>query len=485
MKMKEWFQSKQARYGGMSAAITAVFLIVIVLTNIVASVLTDKFPLTADLTKNQIYEISDQSVQFLSQLEKPVKLTVFMDEKQADTDKYLLQFKRVISQYEQYTKNLTVTFIDLLSNPGYASNYADLNPTDYDIIVESDGKTRKVNINDLFNFDSNPYTGETVIISSKADQVLTSAMMGVTSDTAVKAVLLTGHGETVPDGFKNLLTQNNFELEEQNLATEEIDPQADLAIMVGTSRDPDETVLKKLDTFLENGKNYGKTLFYAPATTAYDLPNLDAFLAEWGIEVTPGILLESDAKNIFNATPALCAVEYKAPDYTDGLPANNRFASYAGRELNLLFDTQDGYQTTELLSYYDSAFVVPPDAAEDWAPTDADIHAAPAMIRSSYAKDVNGKPSVSNVLVAASSASLDEMFLTNKSVSNADYLLCAFNTLTNRGNAVTIAPKDLGGDELGLSNMVQAYLLGGIFTLLLPLAVLIAGVAVWLHRRHL
>ena len=50
---------------------------------------------------------------------------------------------------------------------------------------------------------------------------------------------------------------------------------------------------------------------------------------------------------------------------------------------------------------------------------------------------------------------------------------------------VTIAPKDLSGDQLGLTNMVQAYLLGGIFILLLPLVILIIGVAVWVHRRHL
>lgn len=485
MKIKEWFQSKQVRYGGISAAVTALFLVVVVLLNIVASALTGRFQLTADLTKDKIYGISDQSVQVLKQLQKPVTVTVFMDEKQADTDKYLLQFKRVISQYERYTKNLKVTFIDLLSNPAYASNYADLNPTYYDIIIESGSQTRKVNINDLFNFESNPYTGETVITSSKADQVLTSAIMGVTSDTAVKIVLLTGHGEEVPDGFKTLLTQNNFTLEEQNLATEDIDPQADVAIMVGTSRDPDESILKKLDTFLENGQKYGKTLLYAPSTTAYDLPNLDAFLAEWGIQVKPSIMLESDARNVFNASPTLCAVEYKASDYRENLPESTRFVSYAGRELNRLFDAQEGFQTTELLSYYDSAITMPQDADENWQPSASDKHAAPALIRSTYTKETGGEPVSSNVLALASSASLEDFFMTNKSVANADYLLSAINALTNREDAVTIAPKDLVGNQLGLSNMVQAYLLGGLFALLLPLVILGVGVAVWAHRRHL
>lgn len=485
MKIKEWFQSKRVRYGGISAAVTALFLAVIVLLNIVASALTDRYPLTADLTKDKIYQISDQSADFLEQLKKPVTMTVFMNEQQADTDQYLLQFKRVISQYEQHNKNLTVKFIDLLSNPAYASNYADLNPNYYDIIVESGDQVQKVNINDLFNFESNPYTGESIITSSKADQTLTSAIMGVTSDSSVKIVLLTGHGEAVPEAFRALLTQNNFDVVEQNLATEEIDPQADLAVMVGTSRDPDEKVLEKLDAFLENGQKYGKTLFYAPAATAFELPNLDAFLAEWGIEVKSGIMLESDANNMFYATPSLCTVEYTADDYRGNLPENNRFVSYVGRELNRLFDMQDGYETTELLSYYDSAIVMPQDADENWQPTEDDLRAAPAMIRSTYKKDVDGKPAASNVLTVASAASLEELFMTNKSVANADYLISAFNALTNREDVVTIAPKDLSGDQLGLTNMVQAYLLGGIFILLLPLVILIIGVAVWVHRRHL
>lgn len=485
MKMKEWIQSKRVRYGGISAAVTALFLVVIVLINIVASALTDRYPLTADLTKEKIYQISDQSVMFLEKLEKPITMTVFMDEQMADSDQYLMQLKRVISQYEQYTPHLEVSYIDLLSNPAYASNYADLNPTYYDIIVESGEQARKVNVNDLFNFESNPYTGQTMITSSKADQVLTSAIMGVTSDSQVKVVFLTGHGETVPQAFQSLLQQNNFVVEEQNLATEEIDAQADIAILIGTARDPDETVLKKLDTFLENGQNYGKTLFYAPSTTAYDLPNLDAFLAEWGIQVNSGIMLDTDAKNMLYATPSLCAVQYHAPDYHENLPQNNRYVSYVGRELEVLFDTQDSYKTTELLNYYDSTIVMPQDADENWQPSENDYRAAPAMVRSTFAKDVDGKPVSSSVLTAASAASLEELFMTNKSMANADYLLAAFNDLTNRKDVVTIAPKNLSGNQLGITNMMQAYLLGGIFALVLPLIILIIGVAVWMRRRHL
>ena len=92
--------------------------------------------------------------------------------------------------------------------------------------------------------------------------------MNVTSDYTPKVTLLTAHSSFDATSFVSLLEQNSFEVITQDLLLEDIDPEAEVAILFAPGQDLDEDQLKKLDAFLDNDGQKGRSLLYFPACHA-------------------------------------------------------------------------------------------------------------------------------------------------------------------------------------------------------------------------
>ena len=117
------------------------------------------------------------------------------------------------------------------------------------------------------------------------------------------------------------------------------------------------------------------------------------------------------------------------------------------------------------------------DDAEQWGPI-------PAMVLATRRVYENGALArQSSVVVTGSVSMLENLCLQNSSLSNSSYLLNLFNTLTEREETVTIAPKSLAGKTLGITT-AQVTTLGMVLGGLLPLAILGTGIGIWLYRRY-
>jgi ABC-type uncharacterized transport system involved in gliding motility auxiliary subunit len=89
----------------------------------------------------------------------------------------------------------------------------------------------------------------------------------------------------------------------------------------------------------------------------------------------------------------------------------------------------------------------------------------------------------SNVIVSASAYMFGASGIANTSLSNAEYVINLFNTLTNRESTVSIAAKSLAGNTLGITTGT-ASTLGIVLCAILPLLILGTGVTIWLVRRY-
>ena len=69
---------KKLRYGGVATAITCVVVAIVVVLNVLVSRMVDKYPLKIDLTESHMYEISQDSIDFLENMEQDVEFTVLM-----------------------------------------------------------------------------------------------------------------------------------------------------------------------------------------------------------------------------------------------------------------------------------------------------------------------------------------------------------------------------------------------------------------------
>ena len=77
---KKKTEHKKLKHGFMSTAFTVAFVAVIVLVNVVATALFDRYPITFDLTENNAFSISDKSEEYVKKIDTDVLITVFAKE---------------------------------------------------------------------------------------------------------------------------------------------------------------------------------------------------------------------------------------------------------------------------------------------------------------------------------------------------------------------------------------------------------------------
>lgn len=470
--------TRRQKYLMLSGATTFLIVVALVLLNVLTAYLTEHYPISVDLTPEKVFQLTDQSKEYLSELSEPVSIQVLTSESNfVGSGEYYVQANEVLKQYAQYSDQITLEYIDLLENPSLLSNYEDVQIGD--IIVSSARRSQTLTAYDLFNVESGSYYGS-YITSSKAEQAMTSAIMNVTSETQVKTAIFTGHGEQYPDGFAELLTSNNFEVTSLNPTVDEIPEDVDVLIWMAPTNDPDQEVLDRVDVFLSQE---GKTLLCFADTTQPELPRLDAFLQKWGISVELSSIVETDNNKIINMNPYFSTIQISDLTLTDtmsdtSIPLTMPFA----RPLEQVFETNMDISTTVLLKSSDTSSVIPYDTdsadLENWQPEE--YGPFPLAILSTKTFD-DGE--TSQVVAYGSSVSLSDSLLQSGSFANADYYLSVMNTLTHRENVISIQSKTLGGQELGL-NTAQVFTIGLIFMIVVPIMTLGCGMYLWIKRRN-
>lgn len=470
----------------MATAITVIVIALIVVLNMIVSALSGRYGMSLDLTENKIFEISSDTVQYLSGLDKDVDVYILSTEQDfTASGDYFIQANEVIKKYMQISPRINIQYVDLARNPTFPSKFPDLSLNASSIVVASGTKSTDLTPYDLYNIETNQYYGNTVITSSKAEQAMTSAILRVTSAKLTKVSMLSGHNESPLNGFESLLKLNNYEIIEQNLVTEEIDSSATFAVISSPLHDFSDDELKKLDKFLSNDGKLGRTLLYFAAVDQPSLPKLEAFLADWGIGVGTGAVFESSSNRILNMNMLMPIVDYtedvySKPAQTSGLVT---LVPYA-RPLSALFNEKGRVTVTSPLMFSQTSGVIPEDAAESWQPGDADINGPiPALIVAQSLDYAGMDRVVSNVVACGSLLAVEDSYLAATSIGNSQYFLSLINTLSNREDIISIQSKTIGGNELGIQSQ-QIISIGLLFMIILPLAILIFGIVVWLRRRH-
>lgn len=468
----------------LAAIVTAVVLLSVIVLNICVQMAERKFPLIWDLTSRKVFELSEESIEFIRTVDEPVNISVMMDERTLESGGgYFAQAKQVLDQFPRYNGLITVEYVDIVKNPSIASAWPDLTLDYYDILVSCKGETWQTSLTELFNLGQNPSTGENYIISSKADQVLTSAIMRLTAEDTPQVLLLTGHGEQYTEEMISLLETNGYETVICNPLTEELSNEADYIMSLAPDRDYEEELLYELDDFLENGGDYNRSFLYAPADGAI-LPNLETWFSQWGIGIQTGIVVETDPNYVMNNLAYMCLTDYVGDEFLQGRTGEVQVMSPMGRPLEQLYEERSGYRTQVLLEYSENSCVMPYDADEDWTPAGEVKAAHPALLRSSFIQyDENGEK-MSSVFVYAAPGYFEGSILESSSVANAEYFISMLNELSERENAyISVQPKQMGGTELGITQM-EVYAGGILFVILLPVVVMAVGMVVWMYRRN-
>lgn len=488
-KFSEFFRSHRARKGTYAIIITAVFTAIVVLVNILTGIAVEKYPaLQFDMTQTQTYQLQDDTVQYLKQVDKDVTIYVLEKEKNLIAgNEYIYQADKLLRKIGAENDHITLKFIDLTKNPTFKSKYknADWSATGQDqvfIIVDAgDEKYRGLSFGDCFTFNQND-DGSYVFASTTVEQAVVTGLLSTTSNELVGVDFLLGSGESEEyySGLEELLKQNAYEINEVDITTGKLSKDSDIAVLYAPVVDLSKDSVKKLEKWLDSESERGKTLIYIPYSDAVETPNLDTLLEKYGMKVTQGAAFCLNPNYVYNNNEFIFKTDYANDTYTETL----RDPSITVATLNARpVEITDTTAATPLLSVSDNVGVLPFDVAEvdsyDKYMVSEGINIA--AIGTKKGADTSN----AHIAVFGSPLMLAASTLADGTVNNANYIVNFCNTITERGD-LGIIITSAQSDKRVLSDVTDSTVntINAIFVWILPIIILLIGLAVSIYRKR-
>jgi len=486
---KKAIRRRKLKYGSVATAITVICIAMVVLVNVILNLASNSVNMNIDLTDDSIFEISQETKDYLNTIDEHVDIVCMSDELtfQTSTYIYLKQAYEVLKKYEIYSDNVEVTYVDVVENPTYIDRYSQSYSgeiDEYNIVIESDKRIKVVSIEDLYDVEMNSYYQQE-IVASNAEQVLTSAIMYVTDPSPIQAVVFSSESAGMSyDNVIEMLESNGYEVTEIDPLKEDIPEDTDLVVINAPLNDYNESIIDKLYSFLDNSGALGKNLIYIADNAQNDTTNINTFLEEWGISVGSGVVGDSDTANILGSNVYQIGCYIEDNDYSTNV-SNTSLPVYVyySRPISILFDTQDYRSTVNLLSTDETGFIMTDEIAEaqDESLLTYGEQSVMALGRK-YMFDSDNNMVYSNVLVVGSAENLHSIFTGSTYYNNGEYFLSVLNTMTGKNTGISIVSKDLTSDSFDVT--LQDYnICTAVFIVAIPLAVLIVGIVVYVKRR--
>ena len=67
---------KKLKFGSMSVVVLILVIAIVIVLNLMANIMSKRYPMKVDLTPDKRYELTDESIQVLKDLDKDVEITV-------------------------------------------------------------------------------------------------------------------------------------------------------------------------------------------------------------------------------------------------------------------------------------------------------------------------------------------------------------------------------------------------------------------------
>lgn len=468
--------------------ITAVVLVATILLNVVVSLMSDKLPvMSIDLTSKGAFQLSETSIKLAQNVKKDLKIT-FLDDKQsyrskASSNTYYAQVMAIAEEYGKYNNKISAEYISIVDNPNFENKYPQETLSADNIIVSCGDKYRILDQYDIFNVKSY-YSTYSYIASSKAEEAFDGAILSVTSTESTKLAIVEDNSTEDFTYFKNILEQNNYELVSVKLEQEDIPKDAKMLIVFTPEKDFSKTAAKKIRTYLENNKEYGKNMLYIPSSKTYKTPNLDEVLSDWGITVGDGLAYELESSSVYGRNMydgILCYMGSNA--FTSKFDDNSApvISSYA-RPITLDSDAE----TQSLLQYSSKSGVCPSDADDSYDFTGnakGNIIIAGYGVNGIFANDKKSSDKISTVFVFGSSTMFEKTILAS-TYSDQKYILAMLSESCGRvDQEISVEAKELTQYDVQIDNN-SASVIGLVCYVGLPIAVICAGLIVFVKRRN-
>jgi ABC-type uncharacterized transport system involved in gliding motility auxiliary subunit len=467
------FRHRNARYGAVAGASVLIVLGILAIVNYLSQ---ERFNKRWDLTANQQFSLSEQTLKLLRNLDAPVKFLVFDQATNFD------RFRTRLAAYEYQSDRVDVEYVDADRRPVQARQY---NVETYGTVVVE-------------------YKGRRERVTSDSEQDLTNGLIKVLTGTQKKIFFVQGHGEkdtadTERTGYSSIaaaLGRDNYAFEKLVLPQQkEVPADASVVIMAGPQSDLLQPEADMLRRYLDRGGHL-MVLLDPPDTNRPAMPVLDAFLREWSVDAGNNIVIDaSGVGQIFGGDASVpVAATYPPHAITERFNLLTAYplarsvaptqSATEGRVAQTIIETSPrSWAESDLKASGEVA--LNPEAGDKPGPVSIGV-AVTAPVKepaAAAAKPADGeappKPEARLAVVG------DSDFAANYALGiqgNRDLFMNAVNWLAQQENLIAIRPRESGDRRITLTQgRTQALWLMSIFVL--PAVVFATGIYAWWRRR--
>ncbi|AEB07931.1 GldG family protein [Desulfobacca acetoxidans] len=258
---------KKLLYGSGSAAAVLIVLAILVFL----ALLAERYPWRLDLTADKSQSLSIITKNKLAEVKEPLKLTAFLPEGQSDRQ----AAKEVLDSYQYQNRQLSVRIVDPERQPLEAQQAGYRQPGN--VLLE--------------------YQGRRQLANAATEENLTNAIRKLLHPQSKKVYFLTGHGER---GLKESergnfhvarqsLTNEGIEVQDLNLLTQsQVPTDASVLILAGPVRPLFASEIKAIENYLQRG---GRVLVLLEP---YKDAGLEEFLTGYGLELDNRLILDDN-----------------------------------------------------------------------------------------------------------------------------------------------------------------------------------------------
>ncbi|MEE8885111.1 MAG: Gldg family protein [Eubacteriales bacterium] len=470
-KRRYVFSKGNLSIGAYSSASIAVAIAVAIFANLAASQLPDSLK-SVDLTASGMYSITDDTKELLADLEDDVTIYVLNSENDADNT-----IKKLVENYAAESDHITVEYVDPVANPTFVTQYTDDTSNLYmdSLIVECGDRYKIVNSSDMYEYSIDYSTYSQTITGFDGEGQLTSAIDYVTSDDLPVVYTLTGHGETsLSSTFTDALAKLNVDTTDLDLMQNDSVPDdAEAVIIYGPTSDLSTDDLQKLEDYCNNGGN----LIYVVNYEDPDLTNFNTLLSDFGISVGTELVLDGDSSRYYQY-PFYLLPNIESDDITADIENGYVMSPFSTA---LTTDTSnDNITYTTLLDTSDSGYLR--GTVED----ESDLQLQDGEETQSYTVGVKAERSEDDgggtAIVYSSIYIFDENANQMVSGSNLNLFNGTISAVVNVESSVSIPVKEYADSSLTIATSTAVTLIV-VFVILVPIAVLVSGLVIWLRRR--
>ncbi len=465
---------KAFRYSLSSKAFVIGAIVIVLLLNAIFITLSNKISLEIDFTQDKIFDLTKESEQIVDLVTEPIEILVLTT---GVENEGVTTIQNILSKYAQRNSKITIREVDVVKNPAELKAYTLPEGLAIGSLIIKQGEDYKV-LNSMDFFTS---TGLSYVERMVSTQLATL----VDGLDPVTVYFTTGHGEQCYTNTRPVLEASGYKTAELNLLTEEA-PEIEKSLLIISAPGTDfaEAEIEKLDAYLGAGGDV--QIYFDPLYAAGEFPVLKTYLKnEWGIEVYDDVVL--DGADVIENSMYMLA---KAPGHeiTDPITESKKNIGYTpSNSLEIVADKPVSVSIQPLITTGDKAFAktstraltegnMQKESGDKEGPFNLVVLAARQLMTT------ESEQAIGNLLVSGSALTFDALVADGR-FANEDVLLNSVSWMKGGDATVTVRVKQIPGGALAISK-TQFWAWFSVLVVVVPLALLAAGIVVFVKRRY-